>query len=71
MKLEGDNLNKDVEMMTESSSGEVSNEFSGDIFDNARVTLDQEGNINLVELRFKNNYKSLIIEGDYLTMTIE
>lgn len=70
-KLEGDNLNKDVGMMTESSGGEVNNEFSGDIFDNARVTLDQEGNINLVELRFKNSYKSLIIEGDYLTMTIE
>lgn len=71
-KLEGDNLTVgDADVLSESSSGEVNNEFSGDILDNLRVQLNQDGDISLIELRFKNSYKSLIIEGDYLTMTIE
>jgi hypothetical protein len=71
-KLEGDNLSVgDTDVMLESSSGEVNNEFSGNILDNVRVQLGQDGDVNLVELRFKNISKSLIIEGDYLTMTIE
>lgn len=68
-KLEGDNTSS-ATSLNESNSGDVMREFSGKILETVRANLGADGDVDHIELTFKDTYKTLVFEAEGLYMTI-
>jgi hypothetical protein len=69
-KFEGDNTQV-AKNLNEVNSGQILREFNGKTLENVKVYFSDNGtDVNMLELSFGGTYKSLVIESDYLDVSI-
>jgi len=69
-KFEGDNR-QPAKNLNEVNSGQILREFNGKTLENVKVYFSDNGtDVNMLELSFGGTYKSLVIESDYLDVSI-